>query len=144
VSKLYNCTIARDSLIDMEVKTTPHRFYQKPQKHRTVFNTKFNFQNLEKNQKLSGFSSLSIGLSGLWIGFWLVFYLKFKIWMKNGKPTCFSSLSFGFPDFLLKNQNLKFWIITDWFSVNRWNWSRSVLSVFTKPASFHRYCNTWL
>jgi hypothetical protein len=43
----------KDSLIDMELRTAPHRFYRKPQnrKNRLVFSTKFNFQNLgEKNE----------------------------------------------------------------------------------------------
>jgi hypothetical protein len=51
----------------------------KNQKNRPVFDTKFNFQNLGKeNRKPSGFSGLLTGFSGLLIGFEPVFYSKFK------------------------------------------------------------------
>jgi hypothetical protein len=74
--KAYECWIGaspRDSLIDIELKTTPHRFYRKLQKPEKSTGYWYKIQNMKfgrKNQKLSGFWVIDQFFAG--------FYLKFK------------------------------------------------------------------
>jgi hypothetical protein len=65
--------VTKDSLIDINPKTAPHRFYRKPQKLEKPVGFCYKIQNLgEKNQKSSGFLVYRSVFD-------IFFYLNFKI-----------------------------------------------------------------
>jgi hypothetical protein len=125
----------------LALKTGLHRFYRKPKKP-IGFGIKIKFWNVRKNQKPSEISGLSIRFFGLSNGFWLIFYLKFKFWMKIVNRSIFRFIArFFWISFFKISQKFKK------FKSNRPVFGeliKQVLSVFIKTEwFFHRYCNSW-
>jgi hypothetical protein len=74
-----------------------------------IKNDRFSIQNsIFKIGGEGGGGQKPIDVSGLSIGFWLVFNLKFKLWMKNNKRTDFFGLSLDFSSFHLKKSKIEF------------------------------------
>jgi hypothetical protein len=72
------------------LKIAPHLFYRKNRKNQSVFFNKNSIFKIWK-KKIENRAVFLVYQSGF-----AVFYLKFKFWMKNNKPTSFSGLPLNF------------------------------------------------